>query len=76
MPKDQTVIIRVDADTKRRIEAAARRQGLSITTFLLRAADEAARKVEAMQTTEDRTTSEGCPTFFRARCLEATRGGA
>ena len=42
MAKSETIIIRVDPETKRRFEEAAEGLGLSLTTFLLRAAEAAA----------------------------------
>jgi hypothetical protein len=74
--KSATIIVRVDPDTKARIEAAAGRLGKSITTFILDAAEQAASKVESMPTTIQKPKGRGaCPTFFMACCHEAARGG-
>lgn len=77
MAKDELIIVRVDGAFKRRIEAAARRQGKSITSFLIAAAGTAARKVEAMsETTVAKPKGNGaCPSYFVALCHEATSGG-
>jgi hypothetical protein len=82
MAKDQLIIIRVDAETKRRFEEAAEGLGLSLTSFLLRAAEAAAgaaakrqAKASAAARPAPRKTSGALPTFFRAVCLEASRGG-
>jgi hypothetical protein len=75
MVKNQTIIIRVEKDVKRRIEAAAARQGKSVTTFLLEAAETAVRKVEAMTTVQKPRGKGACPTYFVASCYEAQQGG-
>lgn len=82
MAKSETIIIRVDAESKRRIEAAAEDLGLTLTTFLLKAAEAAASGVEKRRERArvpfrpvGRKTSGACPSFFRAICLEASRGG-
>jgi len=76
MSKSKTIIVRVDGGLKARIEAAASRQGKSITTFVLEAAENAARMVETMQTTQKPKGRGACPTWFVATCHEATQGGA
>jgi hypothetical protein len=84
--KSQVVIIRVDAETKGRIAQAARDRGLTITTFLVSAADRAARTLarsaevgtdKSRRTTESgrRLAGGACPAFFRTICHEARRGG-
>jgi hypothetical protein len=79
MAKTETIIVRVDAAVKGRIEAAARRSGKSITTFILEAAEKAAEKVEAMPTKSAammKPKGKGaCPTYFLALCMEARQGG-
>jgi hypothetical protein len=76
VPKSEFIIVRVDADTKGRIEEAARRQGLSLSTFVLRAAERAAAKEKPMKTEMLKPRGRGgCPTFFVALCGEARRGG-
>jgi hypothetical protein len=83
MAQDKFITIRVDEETKSRLEAAANARGVSLTTFLLRAADEAAKKGLKTMT----ITLEGgrivkphgrgaCPSFFVGQCHEAARGGA
>ena len=42
MAKSEIIVIRVDAETKRRFEEAADGLGLTLTSFLLRAAEAAA----------------------------------
>jgi len=78
MAKTELIIVRVDPETKSRIEAAARLTGKSITTFILEAAEKAARKAEAMPTAAMQTKPKGrgaCPTFFLAFCTGARQGG-
>jgi hypothetical protein len=76
--KTGVIIFRVDPETKGRIEAAARRSGKSITSFILEAAERAARKAEAMPAPTFVTKPRGrgaCPTYFLALCEQATLGG-
>jgi hypothetical protein len=78
MAKSEFIVIRVDAETKRRFEEAAEGVGLSLTSFLLRAAGAAAKrqaKARATARPTPRKTSGACPTFFKALCWEARRGG-
>jgi hypothetical protein len=72
MPKSHFIILRVDLETKQRIEAAARARGLSVTTFVLEATEKVAGKAIPKPAT---SASRGVPAFFRALCQEATRGG-
>ncbi len=67
--------IRVDEDTKQSIEEAARRQGKSLTTFVIDAAAKAANRVPDDQVRSTRKF-RGVPTYFRACCMEASRGGS
>lgn len=76
MPKEAFLILRVDAETKARIEEAAQRQGMSVTSFVLRAVEAALKKERSMTTGLTKPTGRGqCPTFFMALCQEAKRGG-
>ena len=84
MAKQKMIGVRVDDALKRRIEKAAESQGVTITTFLIRAAETAVKAAEKKQAsarnrepgrTAARKTSGACPTFFKALCLEASRGG-
>jgi hypothetical protein len=72
--KSQLICFRADPATKARIEAAAERVGQSLTTFLRAAAERAVQKAEASKPAGDKAHA-GVPWFFRARCLEASRGG-
>src|SRR5262249_37535667 len=77
MAKTETIIVRVTPGLKRRITAAADRQGKSVTTFVLEAAERAAEKVESLPTALEKPRGRGaCPTWFKARCWEAGQGGA
>jgi hypothetical protein len=79
MSKSAYLIVRVAAALKQRIEEAARRQGMSITSFVLKAAEAAARKAESLPAAALLKPTRGkgaCPTFFVAACTEAGRGGA
>jgi hypothetical protein len=80
--KSEVIFIRVDAEVKRRLEEAAESQGLTLTSFLIRAAEAAAGAVTKKRAkfrepshTVPRKTSGACPTFFKAICQEARRGG-
>jgi hypothetical protein len=85
MPKDEIIIIRIDGETKGRLEQAARSRGLTLSSFLLRAGERAARAPgpgtagagdSAPGRGRVRKSAGGaCPTFFRALCQEARRGG-
>ena len=66
--------IRVEEDVKQTIEAAARRQGTTLTTFVLDAAIEAANR----DPDPPAGSSEGfggVPKYFEICCHEASRGG-
>jgi hypothetical protein len=82
MARRATIILRVDADQKTRLEKAAGDSGLTLTSFLLKAAERHAqeldRKSARRATSQKRPTaykSGPLPTFFRATCFEASRGG-
>jgi hypothetical protein len=78
MAKTELIIVRVDLATKERLSQAAARLGKSLTTFLLEAADKAARKAEAMPAPMlFKPKGKGaCPTYFVGCCNEAAQGGA
>ena len=71
--KDRVIVVRVDEATKRRFEEAAQRKGKTMTTFLVEATDREARRVE--REPAQGGVHGGVPTYFRARCHEASRGG-
>jgi hypothetical protein len=73
-PRGEMICFRADAETKRRIEAAARRSGQSTTTFLLEAAIKAVQRTETKPPAAPKQHG-GVPTYFRALCAEAARGG-
>jgi hypothetical protein len=77
MAKSSLIIVRVDPQLKQRFEAAARRRGQSLSTFMLKAAEDAAGKVEAMNPAAllKPKGKSACPSFFLALCLEAKQGG-
>ncbi len=82
MARRATIILRVETDQKCRLEKAAGDSGLTLTSFLLKAAErhaqELCRKSARRATLQRRPTayrSGPLPTFFRATCLEASRGG-
>src|SRR3954451_4434176 len=82
MPKNELILMRVDPATKRRIAEAAESQGLTLTSFLIRAAEAAAgavekkrAKVRATGRPSSRQSSGACPSFFKTPCLEARRVG-
>jgi hypothetical protein len=76
MAKSETIILRVDAETKAWITEAANRQGKSLTTFLLQAAAKAAGKESPISVASLKPRGKGpCPTWFLASCHEAKQGG-
>jgi hypothetical protein len=66
--------IRVDEKVKQTIEEAARRQGKTVTTFVLDCAVRAANQVPKEQR-PSKGRFRGVPSYFRGCCLEASRGG-
>jgi hypothetical protein len=72
MVKGESIYIRIDEDVKRRIEAAAKKKGQTMTTFITEAAERAARQVEKQPVAGK---FRGVPSWFRCRCAEASRGG-
>jgi hypothetical protein len=83
MAKAGFISIRVDDQTKTRLEGAARARGQSLTTFLLSAAECAARGRDLSAAFDPagnplpKPKGRGpCPTFFLARCYGASKGGA
>jgi hypothetical protein len=72
--KTKPICFRTDPETRARIEDAARRRGKSLTTFILDATLDAAKKAEAAPALADRQF-RGVPSYFKACCWEASRGG-
>jgi hypothetical protein len=76
MSGDEILHLRIDAALKKRVKEAAKRRGHSLTTFIRKAAEKAAKEVEKMDVTSlTGRVFQGVPSFFRALCFEATRGG-
>ena len=73
MVKDDFIFLRVDRDVKRRIEAAARSRGQSLTSFILKAVGAEAGRAESRPPAKGKHT--GVPTYFQVACGEAERGG-
>jgi hypothetical protein len=75
--KGKYLILRVDAATKQRLSDVAQARGQSLTTFLLEAAEEAARKEKPKEPKLSKPKGSGaCPTWFCALCSEVRQGGA
>jgi len=82
MAKGKLITVRADAATKHRLEEAADRSGMTLSSFLLGAGEAAAaaaakrqaRACEAARPTPGRA-SGACPRFFKAICSEVRRGG-
>lgn len=72
--KDGVMIMRVNPEVKERIEEAARLSGLSVTSFVIGAAMKAAE--QAIKKGQQPAKFGGVPSFFRALCSEASRGGS
>jgi len=66
------LVVRVDGETKRRIEDAAKAKAVSVTTFVTEAA---VREAQRTKPIDPRRHFQGVPTFFRACCAEAAQGG-
>ena len=67
MPKDDVIHIRIDQRDKKTLGAAAKRRGLTLSSFVVETLlTEAAREPEG---------GEGLPGLFRTACNEAKRGG-
>jgi hypothetical protein len=82
MARRATIILRVHEDEKSRLEKAAGESGLTLTSFLLKAAERQAKEVDRKsarraKSLKDATRhgSGALPTFFRLTCMEARRGG-
>lgn len=72
MVKSQLIVLRVEPEMKQRIEQAADNKGLTVTTFILETVEKAVTKAEKEHPV---ARFRGVPTWFRACCLEASRGG-
>lgn len=78
MVKESHIIVRVSEEDKKRIVAAARSVGKSITLFVLEVTMKAVDSIEE-RTKSDRPRIIGkghCPTWFRASCWTASQGGS
>lgn len=74
MVKEALVMLRVHAEEKDRIEAAARAAGRSVTDLILEAVMKEVAKIEKAD--GPKPTRRGhLPTYFRASCLTASAGG-
>jgi hypothetical protein len=73
MVKGESVVLRISAEDKKAIKAAAERGGKSLTTFITEAAMKQAREVERRPPAKG--IHGGVPTFFRACCMTAASGG-
>ncbi|MBI1743883.1 DUF1778 domain-containing protein [Candidatus Acetothermia bacterium] len=74
MVRDKLIVLRVESETKERIEQVAQQRGESVTTFVLEAVDNAVCKAER-QPISPTNFFRGVPRFFQALCEEAKRGG-
>ncbi len=78
MPKGDTITIRIDGDTRRIIESAARIRGRSVSGFVAEAALKEAVEVERSSAEGEpggSTEVERVPAYFRACCETARAGG-
>jgi hypothetical protein len=82
MARSRYIIVRVDDETKTRLEQAARGRHQNLTTFVLDAAEQAARRKTtpvaidpASRVVKPRGRGP-CPSYFVCCCAEASRGGA
>lgn len=74
MAKSEFIMLRVTSDVKESLGQAAQLCGVSLTTFIVEAAQQAARRVKPVVKLAA-TKSGACPTFFRACVHEAQQGG-
>lgn len=72
MVKEQVIRIRVESEQKERLEQAARTRGLTMTQFIL----DSAEKVASQTRTSASKAFGGVPSFFKALCWTARKGGA
>ena len=77
MVKDDTILIRIEADAKERFTAAASSRGESLTAFILKACISRAKSTEksTMVKTMARASFGGVPSYFRGLCFTASQGG-
>ena len=68
-------MLRVDVETKDRVERAARLNHETLTAFLVRAGLKEAHRVERRGPLASASPSRGVPSFFRACCRTAAYGG-
>jgi len=75
--KDEVIVLRISGDSKAAIKSAAAGLGQSMTTFIGETIDKRVRALKRRPPKRAPTYGihEGVPTFFRACCLEASRGG-
>jgi hypothetical protein len=72
--KEAVIVLRVEAETKRRFEQAAQCEGVSMTRFLTTAGEQYARRVERKPVKGG--VHGGLPSYLRMKCFEAGQGGA
>jgi hypothetical protein len=75
MTKEAIIMLRVEPETKERLERAARMNHETLTTFLVRAGIKEAERVERRGPVAPSARFHGVPTFFRACCQTAAQGG-
>jgi predicted transcriptional regulator len=76
MPGNDTFFFRIDPETKKRLQKAARTAGVSMTTFVTEAVRKAASEAERRKPPAlPKAGFRGVPSFFQASCMEAQQGG-
>jgi hypothetical protein len=71
--KAEVLVLRISTEDKATIKAASERLGKSLTTFITEAASKRAREIQKRP--PGRGVHSGVPSFFKACCFEAARGG-
>jgi len=71
VPRTEIITLRMSPETKRLIQQAATLKGVSMTTMI----EQEVTKVAQRIVDNPPTPSGACPSFFKALCLEAGRGG-
>ena len=75
MTKDAFLHIRLSNELKKRIEAAAKEKGQTVTTFVQNALDSAAKRTEGKPRGQP-ASRRGIPIIFENLCRDAQHGGA
>ncbi|MBI5764283.1 MAG: hypothetical protein HZA51_12245 [Planctomycetes bacterium] len=76
MAKNETLIMRIDAERKKKLAERSARLGISVTAFVVKAIDQELSITEKKSMQSVQAVFGGVPSFFRACCMTASTGGA